>query len=277
MLKDSKSLEISCYVLCAGAFGIFFRWMQLMLAYNEESLVDSSFWNVLLPILIIASAVMFYRFANGFEKSGQYLPNDFCLALVNPGKFYSAAGIAAGVIMVIGAGLLVLKCEVDKNANFLFVLAGTAVLSGISFPFLLASANKPHVENRNRIALLAFFPILQFSVWILVCYKQNSTNSVGWDYIVELLAIVIALIAFFRVAGFAFGVSDAKKSMFFCMLGAMLCLTCLADNRYLGQQVMFVSAAIMLILYNWIMIANLRTHKKQPVATDDNGFEYLDV
>ena len=275
MLKDSKSLEISCYVICAGAFGIFARWMQLMLAYNDDSLVEPSFWNVLLPLLFVASAVMFYRFADGFVKAGQYLPNDFCSALKNPGKFYLATSIAFGALMVIGAGLLVLKCEVDKNAKFLFALAASGALTGISFPLLLASANKPHVENRSRIAFLSFLPILQFSIWIIVCYKQNSINSVGWDYVVELLALSFTVIAFFRVAGFAFGVSDAKKSMFTCMLAAMLCMTCLADSRYLGQQVMFVSAALMLIMYNWIMIANLKTRKKQAVIVDDNGFESL--
>ena len=35
MLKDSKSLETCCYIIGAGAFGIFFRWMQLQLAIEN--------------------------------------------------------------------------------------------------------------------------------------------------------------------------------------------------------------------------------------------------
>ena len=275
MLKDSKSLEVSCYVICLGAFGIFFRWMQHMLAYNEESLVNSSAWNVLVPLLILGAAFAYYRFVNGFEKEDMYLPNDFCSALRNEGKIYSACRIAIGALMLIGAGLLVLKCEVDKNAKFLFILAGLAAVTGISFPFLLIAANKPHVENRNFIALLATMPIILFAFWLILCYKQNSTNSVGWDYFIELLAIVFSMIAFFRVAGFAYGVSDERKSMFFCMLGATLCLMSLADGRYLGQQVIFVSAAFMQLMFNWIMISNLKKHKKNPVVEDDSGFEYL--
>ena len=275
MFKDSKALEISCYVLCTGAFGIFFRWMQLMLAYDDAGLVDASAWNVLLPILIIASGYIFYNFVSKFEKHGLYLPDDFCSALQNDGKFYNIISIAIGAIMVIGAVLLILQCEVDKNASFLFVLAAAAAASGITFPFLLKAANKPHVENRKMIAFLSFLPILHFVIWLIVCYKQNSINSVGWDYIIELLAIVISMIAFFRVAGFAFGVPNAKKSMFFCMLGAMLCITCIADERYIGQQVMFAAAAAMQILYNWIMISNLKQKRRKIIETDDGGFEQL--
>ena len=73
----------------------------------------------------------------------------------------------------------------------------------------------------------------------------------------EVLTLIVDLLAFFRIAGFAYGVPDAKKCMFLCMFGAMLSLMCLADNRYLAQQVMFFAAALMLTLYNWIMIANL--------------------
>lgn len=275
MIKDSKSLELSCYVIGAGAFGVFFRWMQLMLAFDDNNLVGKSAWNILLPALIIAAAVVFYRFSVTRRNARMYLPHDFCKALKNEGKLYSVARWAAGGIMVVGAALLVAQCETDKNANFLFALAGTGAAAGISFPFLLTAANKPHVENTKLVAFLSFLPILFFGVWLLTCYKQNSINPVGWSYVIELAAIIISLSAFFRVAGFAFGAPKEWRSMFLCMFGAMLCLTTLADSRYIGQQIMFAATAMMLVLYNWIMVANLRQGEKEKPVVEDDGFEVL--
>lgn len=275
MIKDSKSLEISCYVIGAGAFGVFFRWMQLMLAFNEEGLVDSSAWNLLVPALIIAAGVVFYRFAITRRNDRMYLPHDFCKALKNEGKLYTVCRWLAGGLMCAGAVLLLLECETDKDYKFLYTLAGTGIAAGICFPFFLTAANKPHAENRNLAAFLSTMPIIFFGVWILTAYKQNTINSVKWSYVIEMLAIIFSMIAFFRIAGFAYGVEKEWKTMFFCMMGAMLCIMTLADNRYLGQQLMFLATALMLIMINWIIIANLRQGEKEIPAVEDDGFEVL--
>ena len=83
--------------------------------------------------------------------------------------------------------------------------------------------------------------------------------------------------AFFRIAGFAYGVPDGKKSMFLCMLGAMLSITCLADNRFLGQQVMFFAIALMLTMYNWIMLANLTSVPKDVSSAKEEDDEEEEI
>ena len=270
MLKDSKSLEVSCYVLGAGAFGVFFRWMQLQLAYNSEGLPGKSVWNFFVILLIAAGAAVFWYFVIRNEKAGLTVPDDFFSALSNPGKLYAVLGWFIGLIMVAGSVMLFLTCELDMNANFLRVLSGFGAITGISFPLLLICANKPHVSKNGMVTLLSFLPLLFFATWLLTSYKQNSINPIGWDYAVEVLTLIVDLLAFFRIAGFAYGVPDAKKSMFLCMFGAMLSLMCLADNRYLAQQVMFFAAALMLTMYNWIMIANLVPAPKKASVEEES-------
>ena len=68
MLKDSKSLETCCYVIGAGAFGIFFRWMQLQLAF-DDGLPGKSVWHFFVLLLIAASAAVFWYFIRKFEKA----------------------------------------------------------------------------------------------------------------------------------------------------------------------------------------------------------------
>lgn len=270
MLKDSKSLEVSCYVLCSGAFGVFFRWMQLQLAYNSEGLPGKSVWNFFVILLIAAGAAVFWYFVRRNEKAGLVVPDDFFSALSNPGKLYAVLGWLIGIIMVAGSVMLFLTCELDMNSTFLRVLSVFGALTGISFPLLLICANKPHVSKNGMVTLLSFLPLLFFATWLLTSYKQNSINPIGWDYAVEVLTLIVDLLAFFRIAGFAYGVPDAKKSMFLCMFGAMLSLMCLADNRYLAQQVMFFAAALMLTMYNWIMFANLVPAPKRASVEEES-------
>lgn len=274
MLKDSKALELDCYVFGIGAFGIFFRWMQLMLAKNEGGTYDNGFWNFALPVLMIGAAVLYSAFVRKLKKTGAYLENDFCKALRNDGKFYAACRIGFGALMVLGSLLLLVQCETDLNRTFLRILAVIGILSGISFPLVLSAANKPHAENLGLYSFLSFFPILLFGAWLVTCYKQNSISAVGWDYVTEVATASAALLAFFRVASFPFGSPSWSKSVFFCMLGASLCIMSLADSRYIGQQIMLAAAAMMLLMYNWIILTNLKK-KKETYVPDYGGFEHL--
>ena len=272
MLKDSKSLETCCYIIGAGAFGIFFRWMQLQLAF-ENGLPEKSVWHTFVLLLIAASAAVFWYFIRKFEKAGLSLSGDFFEALSNSGKLYTVLRWLFGVILCAGSVLLFMSSELDANVTFLRVLSGFGLLSGISFPLLLSCANRPHAVKNSTITLLTIFPLFFFCTWLLTSYKQNSINPIIWMYAIEILTLIVDALAFFRIAGFAYGVPDAKKTMFNCMLGAMLSLMSLADNRYLGQQVMFLAVALMFIMVVWIMIANLRVREETSASVREDDEE----
>ena len=270
MLKDSKSLETCCYVIGAGAFGVFFRWMQLQLAF-DNGLPGKSVWHIFVLLLIAASAAVFWYFIRKFEKEGLVLSGNFFEALSNSGKLYMILRWLFGVILCAGSVLLFMSTELDANVTFLRVLSGFGLLSGISFPLLLSCANRPHAVKNSTITLLSIIPLFFFSTWLLTSYKQNSINPIVWNYTIEVLTLIVDMLAFFRIAGFAYGVPDTKKTMFNCMLGAMLSLMSLADNRYLAQQVMFLAIGLMLTMVVWIMIANLRVPEKpfEPIREYD--------
>ena len=263
MLEESKALEINCYAAGAGAFGIFVRWMQLMIARDDEGLfLKGSFWNFAIAALLIAGIIVFKSFVKKFKKEKKYVPGDFCEALKNEGKIFKAARLFIGGLMIAGALLLLAKCETDKNAVFLQILAVLGVISGAAFPLVLEMANRPHNEHRGLAAFLSAMPVIMFAFWLVTCYKQNSISSVAWQYVTEIAAVSFAMIGFFRAAGFAFGAPDWAKAMPACMTGAMFCIMSLADDRYMGQQIMFAAAALMLLMYNWLMIENMKQKKK---------------
>ena len=230
---QKKSLEVSCYVCGAGAFGVFFRWLQDQMAFDDAGLAERSVFNYLVPLLILAAALLFNRFIEQAKSEKLYIPRDYCQALRNEGKLYTLARWVCGLVMVMGGVLLLSSCETDKDAKLMFILAGLAIASGLCYPLLLASANDKYGKLRHPTLASAgaTLPVLMFALWLIICYKQNALNSVLWSYLIEMASVIVALLAFFRAAGFAFGAVKSWPTLFNIMLGVMMCIMSLADER----------------------------------------------
>ena len=65
---QKQALEKTCYVVGGGAFGVFIRWLQLQVAFNDEGLPDASAFNVLVPLAILAAGIVFLVFIRRFRK-----------------------------------------------------------------------------------------------------------------------------------------------------------------------------------------------------------------
>lgn len=276
---QKKSLEVSCYVCGAGAFGVFFRWLQDQMAFDDAGLAERSVFNYLVPLLILAAALLFNRFIEQAKSEKLYIPRDYCQALRNEGKLYTLARWVCGLVMVLGGVLLVSSCETDKDAKLMFILAGLAIASGLCYPLLLASANDKYGKLRHPTLASAgaTLPVLMFALWLVICYKQNALNSVLWSYLIEMASVIVALLAFFRAAGFAFGAVKSWPTLFNIMLGVMMCIMSLADERYMGMHVIMLGAALQLLLYVWVLIKNMQK-KALKVKEDqppEDGFERL--
>ena len=100
MQKDA--LEKTCYVGGAGAFGVFIRWLQTQIAFNDEGLPDASFFNVLVPLAILAAGALFFVFVRRWRERNYYLPGAFQKALENDGLLFSILRWFLGALMAIG-------------------------------------------------------------------------------------------------------------------------------------------------------------------------------
>ncbi len=277
---NKRSLEISCYVCGAGAFGVFFRWLQVMMAFDEAGLNEKSVFNVLVPLVIAAAAWLFMRFINQIRAERRYVPKEYCEALYNPGKLFTVARWVAGGVMALGALVLFVAAETDVDAELLRVLAILAFASGVSYPVVLGAANYDELAHVPMLRFFMLLPVLCYSLWLIISYKQNSYNSVPWDYAIEMLSIIVAILAYFRVMGFAFFVPDGRKTMFAVMMCAMLSIMNVADERYMGMQMILMGTAIQMALYNWVLIMNLKkrmpkNRTEEELPPDDGGFKHL--
>ena len=261
--SGKKSLELACYIGGAGAFGVFLRWLQLQLAFNELGLPDPSVFHIGLILYAVAAAFVFLYFVNRYEKQRLYLPDEFPTAFSNTGKLYLAARIVAGLLICAGGALLYMQVEADRNST--------------DYHFLwMTFANRDPQPGTWLLCVLSFVPMLFLAAWMVICYKINTINSVIWSFGPEMVAVGAAMFAFFRLGGYVFGRPKWKHTLFSCMLATMLCITCLADERYLGMQVIFVGLAASLLYCCWVMVKNLQkgeAPKKKKKST--GGFESL--
>lgn len=70
-INHKRALELNAYAVGAGAFGVFFRWMQRQLAF-ENGLAKSSFWNLIVPLSILVVGYVFLRFEDRFKISAAF-------------------------------------------------------------------------------------------------------------------------------------------------------------------------------------------------------------
>lgn len=269
------ALETACYVAGAGAFSVFIRWLQTMLAYNEDNLVDSSVFNFLVPAIVVASIFLFRSFIKKFKKERYFISEDFFEAFRNDSKVYSVLRWLIGIIMIAGSVLLLMECEVDREAKFLKALSLIGMVTGICFPILLTSADKPHVTKPGTVCFLASVPVVFFCFWLVTCYKINSINPVLWDYGMEIITLIVCILSFFYLAGFPYAVQKPWRAMFFAMLGCAMCIMMLADEKYMGMKLMYLGAASMQLYYVWVMICNMGQNEKEFRVQPENNTEKL--
>ena len=67
----------------------------------------------------------------------------------------------------------------------------------------------------------------------------------------------------------------SPRILFSSFFGAFILIVTLADERYLGQQIMILGSVGMLLYYDWVLIVNMK-QKEAPLSYQPrDGFEHL--
>lgn len=280
------ALTITSTTCVFSAFGVFSRWLQNMTAFEENGLYKSgSLWGVALMLLCIAAAAVLYGFTLYFRKNLNLAsPPDMAAALKGATVLHKPVLILVALIMTAGGVLLLFTAgdaETPLGADFstlLRVLALLGILSVGGFVGMTMGRGGETPEGSPREAgfcIASALPIVFCCFWLIVSYRQDAVTSVVWSYAPEILAIASSLLAFYFVAGYAYGRPRPFSALFFCQFGAYMCFVTLPDERLMAMQLMFVGLAGMQLFISWLIVSNLR--RKEDIlsrfpnapATDD--------
>ena len=273
-IMREKPLELSLYAAGAGAFGVFLRWMEDQLAFNEEGLADPSAFHFLLAAFLLACLVVFWRFIQEIDRKRYEISPVFQEALFTDVKLQTALSFLAGFVMALGALMTFAKIETDQYVGMLRLLSGLALLSGLVFPLVLREARR----EKPRFGLLCpmmLAPMFTYAVWLILSYRRNAINSVPLAYGMDMLTAIVSMSAYFNMAGFAFGGAKPKRALLLAMLSCTICIMSLADLRYTGMQFILLATAGQMLLYVWILLRNLKERERKVIVQKDDGFEHL--
>lgn len=282
-------LETSLFLLGAGAFGFFFRWIQLEAGFNDDNLPDPSIWNWILPLSVLGLAWYYRRIVRSYAEAPAYLPHGLTKTLGFSCRFpilYDAPRYLAALLIGVGSIVLIMTTMLDKSAMFWRAVAVCGILTAIALPLIQSEANG-HIRHVSAgvLRVVSVFPILFMAVWLVTCYQTNATNSVVWSYVVDVAVICSCMMMFFRLAGIFYGQQESEKLQLWVMISSYLCFTALADSRNLGLAMILLGLGLECLVLNWVTVANLvpgRPPKKRsapkpaPVPPkSDGGFEQL--
>ena len=259
----NNALTICCGVCVAGAFGVFTRWMQDLTAFDEHGLyVRGNIWGAVLLLLCIAAAGAMLG-AIWYLKNHEHLvsPAGFGAAHAGGGVIRRAAWLIIAVFMAVACFALLLTAGSSQYASLLRVLALLGLLADAGFAGMAAAGGRGDKESSGAsplVCLACVLPVAFCCFWLVVSYRQDAATAVVWRYGPEISAIACSLLAFYYLAGHAFGRPRAYTAMFFCACGAFLCFTALPDSRLMALQLLLAGSALMQLFFLASLAANLR-------------------
>lgn len=283
-----RALSICCTVCVLGAFGTFCRWLQNMTAFEADTglYLTGNIWGQAMTVLMLAAVVILFLSISHMKRLGLAAGRTFEHALGNNTAFHKPVGIFIAVLMVVGSMALVFTADDGFYPLLLRILALLGILSALGFLIMASCARTP-----TDPAIACFgsaLPIFLGCFWLIISYREDASTPVIWSYAPEILALACSLMAFYYIAGFAFGRPRPYAAIFFSGLGACFCIATLPDERLMALQIMFIAMAAMQLYLLWGTVANLRTREQleelyavdEPETdeagndTSDDGFNY---
>lgn len=253
--KANDALIMLCYTCAFGAFGAFFRWLQMQVARDTETgMINPSILNILLPLLIVAAAVVLWLRTRKLTDDQTVFPTGMSEALRGLSILYIIFAWIIAALAVLGGIMTIVETSLDSLRTMYVLVAVLGMLSGLSFP-LICSASRSHYSP-SLMSIFMALPILMYCVWLIASYRSNANNPNVWMFAIEILAICCAILALFYVAGYAFGRPDPHKACYLSLLGAFMCITTLADSRHMGLELIILATVGMLLMYSWLIIKN---------------------
>lgn len=230
--------------LMAGIAGFFLRNKELSSAIDPVTGLAErwSIFTLSLALLSVIAAAVFVLYGvltmRGRAVRLSYKGSLSATGLVT--FFFAVVGCAA---MVIGGIIYFLNARVVRVSLVDSVFALFAVLSGVCQFVLVCGAFKNKSGDSSHIA--AVVTPLFLCLWLVITYKNNSTDPELLNYCGMCLALMAAILSFYFSAGFAFGRDNKLCTVIFGLLAVYSCTVAAADFSSLPLRLILVGIIVL--------------------------------
>ena len=234
-----------------GAFALLLRWLQREMIIDETGLpLSNAPISILLIVFLFAAAATLWVLSGrlGGDRSPEEPEDAFAVHSIIPTILLALAGAAA-----LGGALLTV---VEADSLFLRVSALVGVFAAA---VLILYPSLPRWGEFG--AWLSLAPVVFFSLWLVVCYKDNAVDPVVWDYGMLILAVSASLYAAYRLCGYVYYRIRSRRAVFACAAAVVLCLSVLMDDLALGVRILLAGWALGYGTICWVLWRNMLTEK----------------
>ena len=257
MQKEAWTYSLTGAAL--GAFALLLRWLQREMIIDETGLpLSRAPISILLVVFLFAAAAALWVLSGrlGGDRSPEEPEDALAVHGFIPTVFLALAGAAA-----LGGALLTV---VQADSLFLRVSALTGVFAAA---VLILYPSLPRWGEFG--AGLSLVPVVFFSLWLVVSYKDNAVDPVVWDYGMLILAVSAALYAAYRLCGYVYYRIRSRRAVFACAAATVLCLSVLMDDLAFGIRILLAGWAVGYTTIGWILWRNMLPEKAPEAETAD--------
>ena len=270
-MKDQKSLTVVMLLGCVVALVL--RLWQTLSGFEADTglaIAGHPAGIVLVAVLVALALVLLVlcRKLPGGKDERPFEQVFFAesaarLTVLVTGIFMMAAGGALQLLFALmGGGLqsvvqnsgmmLSVVWMGEVSPKEVMLLGALAVASAVClFPAMAACRRgELHTDGVNGSLLLV--PVVCLVVRLVMLYRINSIDPVLQAYYVELLAVAFAALAFYQLAGFAFGQGKRQWYGLCSGLAVVLCVAALGDGHDVSGTLFYGGCALSVLGF-WLL------------------------
>jgi len=170
---------------------------------------------------------------------------------------YPIVFIVIGMLWIAGTYMHFTSLVGDREITIIDIyFIAFSALSAISVTFFAIEMYQD--SRRNAPYALSVVPTLFLCFWLILIFRENSTNPVLISYSYQSLAIVAAALGFYFTAGFLYGKPAPGRAIIAYNLAIFFGIITLADDHSLGIVLLLYAIIASNVVYSVMLIKNLQ-------------------
>ncbi len=272
---QKHAITFGVYLLIAAAFTAFFRWIQNMSAFELETglMISGVLWSkVALAVCLIALGGIIYLVRDLWYRNC-YPAQTYEQLIVGDPYWIDRITKLIAAVMILGAAINLFMESFGVHRIIYGLLSVFAVAMAVAFVKLskLPLEEKP---SSSKQAFLSAVPVVFYLDWLTVSYRIHAADPSVWSYAPEIITICMCIAATFYFAGYGWDFPRPYAALGCSLAAALMSFSILMDDRKVGQQLMLIAGAAMMLYHAWMIVVSMKKEwPAQPENTSEEASE----
>lgn len=250
------ALPLTVATLVMSVFGAFLRWLQVLGLFDPETGLAAPMAGISIVFTVyslLAAAAMLG--ISLWLRRRMEQPTEAEEALRYTGVLPRAVAVLCAA-MLAAAALQAMFTAGNAQSPLMQRLFGAAGLVAAAAMVALPGKGDGSASATARSASL-WLPLF-FGYWLVLVYRANAQDPVLWHYVVFALAVAMSAMGFYALSSWYFHKGRPLSGLLYIQLGIYFDICALSDERGLGDKLLLIAAAAMLVVMEYLLLRNMK-------------------